>query len=141
MKKNFLIILTFALTFVLIACSNNTDNKSDINYDDLIGDSQGVVVYFFWSSSCPVCTRQKPYLEDWDNKYSGIEIKAFEVSRSENVDLLKQMAEANGFQARGVPITFIGDKYWVGFSDAYAIEMENTIKRCSVVDCINPFFN
>jgi hypothetical protein len=35
-------------------------------------------------------------------------------------------------------MTFIGDKYWVGFADSLGSEMEAKIAECLSSDCENP---
>jgi hypothetical protein len=49
--------------------------------------------------------------------YPDITINSYEVwYHPQNRTLMDSMARDKGFQASGVPITFIGERYWTGFS-------------------------
>jgi hypothetical protein len=48
------------------------------------------------------------------------------------------MAKAYNTTVEGVPMTFIGDKYWVGYSDDMETEMTNKIEECLKSGCENP---
>lgn len=87
-----------------------------------------VYVYFFWGDGCPHCAEEKPFLQRLEQMYPSIKVENFEVWYSkENQLLYQKMAEAHGFKAQYVPATFIGDKYWIGFNDAIAQEIERAI--------------
>ena len=45
------------------------------------------------------------------------------------------MAEAYGFKPSGVPTTFIGDQYWVGFTDTIKDQMQAAVAKCLVTGC------
>ena len=91
---------------------------------------QPVVVTMFWGDGCPHCAEAKPFLEGLKEKYPGMELRLYEVWYNEdNLKMMQQMAEQYGFTATGVPTTFIGDKYWVGFSEQIGAEMETAIKE------------
>lgn len=102
-------------------------------------DGEKVVIYFFWGDGCPYCENQKDVLEDWSQEYPNIEIKDYETwNNSENRDFLENLAASYGVSVKGVPMTFIGDKHWVGFSESLGSEMEDKIKECSQYACENP---
>lgn len=121
-------------------CSNRLQTKQTSNaVADTSNSSDKVLVYFFYGEGCPHCTSQKPYLNEWAEKYPAIEIRSFETwSNKENAALFQKVAEAYGIQARGVPTTFIGEKNWVGFSSSRAPEIENYIKSCIENGCESP---
>jgi thiol-disulfide isomerase/thioredoxin len=97
------------------------------NLDD---NPDKVVIYFFWGDGCPHCEAQKPYLEQFQNKYPEVEIKAFETwKNNENKQVFQQVADAYGIQIQGVPTTFIGERHWVGFSTTMASDMESYIQQ------------
>ncbi len=56
----------------------------------------------------------------------------------DNTRLFNDVAKAYGTTAQGVPTTFIGDKYWVGYADYMGQEMEAKIKSCIDIGCVNP---
>jgi hypothetical protein len=45
------------------------------------------------------------------------------------------MAEAYGFKPSGVPTTFIGDQYWVGFTDTIKDQMQEAVAKCLLTGC------
>ena len=51
---------------------------------------------------------------------------------------MEKVAKAGGFEVSGVPITLIGDKNWVGYSDGLAKEIEDIVKACSIEACKDP---
>ncbi len=95
-----------------------------------------VVIYFFWGDGCPHCARAKPFLQELSQKYPGVEIRAYEVWNSEaNQALFTKMSAAYGFEPQGVPTFFIGERYWIGFSDVVAQEIEANVKTCQQLGC------
>ena len=95
-----------------------------------------VYLYFFWGDGCPHCAHQKPFLEELAERYPNLEVLAFEIYNVEaNRAVFMNMASAMGFEARGVPTTIIGERYWVGFSDVTAQEIEAQVMACSLSGC------
>ncbi len=136
-----ILVLIIASFFIF----SNGDNQSATGNvisesSDLTGNPDKVTVYFFWGEGCPHCSTQKPYLEEWQEKYGDeIEVKMFETWKNpDNVALFQEVAKAYGIQARGVPTTFIGERNWVGFSSSMAPEIEQYIEYCIENKCGNP---
>lgn len=93
---------------------------------------QPVVLTMFWGDGCPHCAEAKPYLQDLQKKYPNLELQLYEVWYNDaNLKMMDQMAQQHGFKASGVPTIFIGDKYWVGWTDEIGKEIEDTIKSAS----------
>jgi thiol-disulfide isomerase/thioredoxin len=93
---------------------------------------QPVVLTMFWGDGCPHCAEAKPYLQDLQKKYPNLELKMYEVWYNDaNLKMMDDMAQQHGFKASGVPTIFIGDKYWVGWTDEIGKEIEDTIKNAS----------
>lgn len=115
--------------------TETTAFNESANFDS----NEKVVIYFFWGDGCPHCASQKTAMEKWISQYPGIDIKSYETWNNEdNRQILEKMAGAYGTSVQGVPMTFIGDKYWVGYADTLGAEMEAKIKECSEKDCENP---
>lgn len=96
-------------------------------------------VYYFWGDGCPVCEKQKPFMEMLEASYPQIELHSYEVwFDDEKRKLFFDMAAAAGFEPQGVPTTFIGDKVWVGFTDSMKPEMEAAIAACIDSACPDP---
>jgi len=93
---------------------------------------QKIEINFFFSAICPHCVQEKKFLEELEKKYPEIEIKKLGLSERKNVDLLKVLyrdykvpSEIQGY----VPITFIGERYFLGFSENIGQDIENYILR------------
>ena len=88
----------------------------------------GPVLHVFWSLDCPVCLRQKPWLEGLEPRFPGLAVEAMELSRSPRAQTrLQEMAAARGESARAVPTLMLGPRLWVGDSPALRAEIETAI--------------
>jgi thiol-disulfide isomerase/thioredoxin len=88
-------------------------------------------VYFFYSKTCPHCAEEKAFLENLAKKeYRDITIKEFLVS--ENFELLEKYYLDYRVPERvygWVPITFIGDDYFLGFNQEIAGKIEECLEK------------
>jgi cytochrome c biogenesis protein CcdA/thiol-disulfide isomerase/thioredoxin len=105
----------------------------------LVFAQQKTVLYFFWGQGCPHCATEKPFLEDMEAKYPDLEVKDFDVSIVENAQLFTKMAEAYGAPTGYVPMTFVGEEYFVGYGnyDNSGKLIEEAIANCIENDCID----
>ena len=94
-----------------------------------------VEVYFFYSFSCPHCKDEEGFLDKIEGKYSQIEIKRYEISDKNNQELYRQVGEKYNVPEQflsliSVPLTVVGDKYFLGYLDekTTGTEIENQIK-------------
>ncbi len=89
-----------------------------------------VNMYFFWGDGCPHCAEQEVFLEEMTQKYGDqLVIHDFELwKHPENLPVIEKFADAYGFEPSGVPVTFIGNEYWVGFNVDKQKEMERAIQ-------------
>lgn len=94
-------------------------------------------IYFFWSSGCPHCAKEKPFLEKLEGKYPGLDVKYYETSDPESVKLFSDVAKAYGASTQWVPATFICDYYTVGFDseETTGKEIEEKVKTCLELGC------
>jgi len=93
---------------------------------------KSVIVYLFWGDGCPHCAAEKPLLEDLTRRYPTMKVQMFEVwNVPENRDLFSKMTAAYGFEPQGVPTTFLGDRYWVGYNDQIGREIEAAVSACA----------
>lgn len=100
-----------------------------------------VEIYFFWGQGCPHCAQEKPFLEKMKEKYPHLVVKDFEVYYSkENQELFQKVAQAYNTQAEGVPTTFIGKEFVVGFGseETTGKEIENLVQKCLQDQCPSP---
>jgi glutaredoxin len=97
------------------------------------------VLYFFSGKGCPHCSEEKRFLAELTKKHQGLEVKEYEVWYSpENAALLQKLSQAYRLNASGVPVTFIGDDAFVGFSKHSAVEIEAAVTRCISEQCVDP---
>jgi len=91
-------------------------------------------IHFFYSAICPHCAKEEEFLKELKNQYPEIEIKKYEViSSQENQKILNEFYEKYQVPAgkRGwVPVTFTSTKYFIGFNEQVAKEIESCIKEC-----------
>ncbi|MDD5418161.1 MAG: thioredoxin family protein [Candidatus Nanoarchaeia archaeon] len=79
-----------------------------LEYPELMGEKNKLVIYFFYGEGCSHCANQKPFLEQLEQTYPDkIEIKRYETwSNPENAELFRYVASVYEVQIRGVPTTF-----------------------------------
>lgn len=119
------LLLVTALTAPLLAVPASAQQPGEI-----------VPVYFFWGDGCPHCERQKPYMQALAAAYPRADVQSFEVWYSEaNREVLFQIAAALGFEPRAVPLTVIGDRHWIGFTESIVPEMEQALVTCLETGC------
>lgn len=98
-----------------------------------------VILYFFYGKGCPHCAQMEPFLDNLKTKYPLLEIKKFEVYFNDsNRDLFQKTANAYGTNIEGVPTVFIGDEFFVGYSNSIAEKLENKVKECINSKCVSP---
>ena len=119
MKKIFFILLFLTLIFSSFSFASAQEK---------------VEIDLFYSQACHYCQDAKDFLEDLEEKYSEVEIKKYEIiSYSENQKILKDFYEEYEVPEKEwgrVPVIFTPTKYFVGFNQQIAGEIENCLKEC-----------
>ncbi|MGL4415808.1 hypothetical protein [Roseinatronobacter monicus] len=88
----------------------------------------GPVLHVFWSLGCPVCIRQKPWIEALDTRFPGLQVVEMELSRSDQFHaIFEDMATERGTSAAYVPTLILGPRVWVGDTPAQRAEIESAI--------------
>jgi glutaredoxin len=105
MKK---ILFLSVLVFLLTVFSNNFNIA-------FATENNTVCVFLFYSRGCPHCAEAKPFLQQLSQKYP-IDLNEFEVGNPDNSRLWYQISNKYKTQPIGVPMTFIGDKVFIGFA-------------------------
>jgi len=108
---------------------------------NFISAQNNIEIYFFWGQGCPHCAQEKPFLDQLKQKYPQLEIKEFEIYNSkENQDLFNRIVQAYNTQPYGVPMTFIGKNFVVGFNseDTTGKEIEDLVENCLNNYCPSP---
>jgi cytochrome c biogenesis protein CcdA/thiol-disulfide isomerase/thioredoxin len=108
----------------------------------LVGSAGGVAadspapVYFFWGDGCPHCETQKPFLDELAARYPQVDVRSYEVWYvQENRQIFFDMTAKLGFEPSGVPVTIIGEQYWVGFHETIEADIEAAVVGCIQDGC------
>jgi glutaredoxin/MFS family permease len=104
-----------------------------------VAAQQNVVnVYIFEREGCPYCAQALAHLETLAEADPRIVLHVFEISENpEYRELFLTFGEQFGFEPRYVPTIFVGDRYWVGYSDAIQAEMDRKIQQCLGSACVD----
>lgn len=95
-------------------------------------------VYIFEGEGCPYCARAIAYFKDLAEKDKRIVLHDFEVYHNlKNREYFTAFALVHGFEPMYVPTIFIGDRYWVGFSDTIQAEIVDVIQQCHDNVCVD----
>ncbi len=104
-----LLKLVFALLLLLPAVAFADDNSSSTGPFEIVwatkdhtGNIQ-VHLYFFWSHTCPHCTKARPVVEKLANEIPWLNLHSYPTSVKENIQLYKKMAAKLGQDASSVP--------------------------------------
>jgi cytochrome c biogenesis protein CcdA/glutaredoxin len=92
------------------------------------GADDEVVLTLFWGDGCPHCAEEEEWLADVAGEYPQLTVVRYEVWHDErNRVLLEETAAEMGFDPTGVPVTIIGERHWIGWTDAIRDEVEAVI--------------
>lgn len=119
LKRGILFLLLFVLSAFTLASLAKAKEKP-------------VVLYFFWSKSCPHCAKEKVFLKKLSQKYPEVIIRDFEVSsNSKNLELLAKAAKQFNVNTPGlVPFTAVGENHIIGYLDdqTSGVQIEEAVK-------------
>lgn len=122
-----LIFLSFSLIFFLLP---------DLALGTKINTSGKAVIYLFRGEGCPHCDREKAFLKELKKKYSGLEVRDYEVwHNKENALLFEKILKAADIKSSGVPATLIDKKIFFGFTKETAEKIEDALKHCLENEC------
>ncbi len=118
---------------------STTSDAKEAELSTLTAAEKKVVVYFFWGRGCPHCIEEKEMFAGMVKRFPLLTIKDFEVwYDSNNARLFAKMAKVYGIKAAGVPVTFIGEDVFTGFSKRVGEDIEKAVSGCSSRGCIDP---
>jgi thiol-disulfide isomerase/thioredoxin len=83
-------------------------------------EEEALGVNFFHKPGCPTCAKEEVFLEKLEEKYPEVKVNRFSVLEEEGANLLKGFYEDYNVSRRDqgwVPITFIGERYFMSFID------------------------
>ncbi len=134
-------ILCVLCAILIVACAQpQTDDSITQQSLQLKNGSDNFRILYFFGDGCPICAQMKPFLDELEENYD-VEILRFEVYHNrENQNLFGEVSQKYGTSPRGVPMTFIGDQYWVGFQSSTAAQIEAMVQRCEARgNCLDKF--
>ena len=108
--------------------------------DDRAQRSAGTVtLYFFWGNGCPHCEKEKAFLSELKDRHPGLVVESYEVWQNPtNTGFFGQMTARAGISSSGVPVTFVGNKVFVGFSDRERTAISAAVDACLLQPCTDP---
>jgi thiol-disulfide isomerase/thioredoxin len=114
------LMVAFSASFQLYSLASADDGTQPAADD--------VKLLLFWGDGCPHCADEKVFLEGLQDRHPLLVIEQYEVwSSPENRARLQDIAKEMGFEPQYVPVTIVGDQYWVGFSEIIAEEIEQAV--------------
>ena len=116
MKKFTLVVLILGLMLAIADFALAQEKEIEIN--------------FFYSSSCPYCAKEEKFLTELEKKYPEIKVNRF--AFSENISLIKEFYQdykVPSIEQGYVPVTFIGDRYFLEFNEKIGEDIEDCIVR------------
>lgn len=77
-----------------------------------------VTIYLFYGDGCPHCADEKIFLASLEDEYDNLNVVLYETwYNSNNLELANLVRETIGIESTSVPLTIIGDYYFIGYSD------------------------
>lgn len=134
--KKFVIILVISL--FIVGCESNT-TKEEKNNKITKGDNL-VTIYLFHWTQCSHCKEEKEWLETMEKEYDYLDVKYYEVTEYD--ELVTNVRDKLGIEDDYVPLTVIGDQYFVGFSGSTKTKINKLIEKykgskyCDVINYI-----
>ena len=131
-KKILFIIIAFVLLFPISCFAISKDYKDVVSkITDSKVEKKKINLYLFHGRDCPHCEQERKWLKKIKEEYKDyLNIYMFEVWYDEdNQEMMDKVKEKLKITKTGVPLTIIGEEYYVGYSDSIASIMENKIKE------------
>ncbi len=93
-------------------------------------------IHIFYGQGCPHCAAANDFLDSLDYPVTIHKHETY-FNQTER-ELLQKMTSAYGTEINGVPMIFINQKVFTGFSNTVAGNIESEIVRCLSEECIDP---
>lgn len=125
-RRRCLLALTLGLSLLALLLGAPAAAQSN---DDNDGSGAEVVLTIFHGDGCPHCADALVFLDELQQRWPDLTVAEFEVwNDADNRMLFREMAAEYGFEARGVPTIFLGDRYWVGYARTIDPEIEAAVE-------------
>lgn len=129
-------ILIFIFALLIIIPSNvfaisNDYNDAVAKYVNKNENTKKIDLYLFHGAECPHCEEERQWLKEIEKEYSNyLNINLYEVWHNDNnKKIMEDVKKELNITSTGVPLTVIGYKYFIGFSETMESKIENTIKE------------
>ena len=120
------------LEFNIEELSKTNISNDNFKYDeDKVGKNE-VVLYLYYSSTCPHCHDFIEWLDSVKDKYPYL--KVIKKEASENMAEYEKVVTRMDINDYHVPLTIIGDTYYIGFAKSKISYFDSMIKYYSTVD-------
>lgn len=97
--------------------------------------AEEVHLYLFYGNTCPVCERERSYLQELVKSNHDVRLFEFEtydnIGNEVNMQTVKEMYHIRG---EGVPFLVVGDIAIYGFGEATPSKIESAVKKQSSQD-------
>ena len=92
-----------------------------------------LTIHFFYSETCPHCRKEQVFLDEIEKKYPDIVVMRYPIHDTSHHDLLSSLISKHHAERYlgVVPLTFIGDDFFVGFDSPEGIgrKIEQSIEK------------
>ena len=126
--KKVLLFLILLIPFNICALSNDYVDKV-ANIVGVTPEDNKVSLYLFHGQECPHCEEERTWLDSIKDTYNDdLNIYYYEIWHDDvNAKYAEKVRSLYGVERVGVPLTIIGDEYFIGFSSTIKSKMENKI--------------
>lgn len=102
--------------------------------------TKAVDLYFFYDETCPICTQTAVFLGQLAQKYPGLKIKSFEISKGTHLKIYLALGKIYHLDLSSTPVpgVFIGEKAFNKYNDLMMIQVEQTVVKCLAQGCASP---
>lgn len=91
--------------------------------------AEPVTLELFHGDGCPHCAAERAWLAELTDRYPDLQVRQHEVWYDQaNRELLERRAAELGFEPSGVPVTIVGEEFWIGFSQGTAAQIEQVVR-------------
>jgi hypothetical protein len=123
------------LSSLLICLATNLAHATD----DITKHDTGIPIHLFWGVGCAHCEQERQFLSLLGQHDQRLRIREYEVLKNRrNLELMTDLMEQQGKQPVGVPVTFVGDRLFIGFSDRVRDLILSAVKDCKAASCTDP---
>lgn len=125
MKQKYFFVVALFLVFISVLAVPKVTQAAET-----------VTVYFLHSDTCSHCKTEGIFLDVLEKEYGDqLIVKRYEVH--EEPEVYKKFASSTNGTIQSVPVTFVGDDYFVGYGtdDTSGEQLRQLIDVCLATDC------